>query len=141
MKNFIKAGLIGLSASILLLTLYFLIMTLAQSSLSSTLSQLDNLKFWVIPLIITFGIHVGLFTYARDCTRQASSASATVGTTTSSAAMIACCAHHITDLPLVGLSVFATFLTKYQVWFFAVGIFSNLIGIGIVLKQLKTMGR
>lgn len=122
----------------LLLVLYFVVMTLAKNSFSSALSQLNTLKFWVIPLIITFGFQVGLFNYAKESRKNVSGVSTTVNTTASGIAMVACCAHHVTDIfPLIGFSVLAAFLAQYQIWFLAVGILSNFIGIGIMLKQLK----
>lgn len=122
----------------LLLVLYFVVMTLAKNSFSSALSQLNTLKFWVIPLIITFGFQVGLFIYVKESRKNVSGVSTTVNTTTSGVAMVACCAHHVADIfPLIGFSVLAAFLAQYQIWFLAVGILSNFIGIGIMLKQLK----
>ncbi len=138
-----KSFIIGIGAAIALLTLYFTIMLLAQASLNEALRQLYTLRLWVTPLVITFGIQVGLYSYVKDCNKRhmVSGKSTTVSTATSTTAMIACCAHHLTDiLPIIGLSLVSTFLARYQVWFLAVGIASNLVGIGILSRELRKMG-
>ncbi len=137
MKLLNKSLLFGFLGSLSLLVFYFLIMSLGRSSFSSALEQLTMLRVWIIPLVITFGIEIGLFTYVRNM-HKASGKSTMVSGTTSSVAMVACCAHHITDiLPLVGFSLLATFLTAYQPWFFAIGIISNLVAILLLIKQLS----
>ena len=65
-------------------------------------------------------------------------AMAAAGGGTSTAAMIACCAHHVTDvLPLLGLSGAAVFLAQYKVPFMVVGIISNIVGIGVMLRLIR----
>lgn len=142
MSGLSKSIFFGILGSISLLALYFAIMALARSSLSEALLQLKTVIAWVIPLIITFGIQVGLFVYIKDCAKKhaVSGKSTTVSAATSGTAMIACCAHHLTDiLPIFGLSVLSTFLAKYQVWFLGIGIASNIAGILLLIKELKKM--
>ena len=132
MKRVIFHGFLG---SLALLLLYFIVMRLGSGSWDYTLRELLRLKFWVVPLILGFGIQIGLFSYLRN------NAAATVTSgATSSLAMLACCAHHATDvLPLIGLSAATVFLFKYQEWLLALGIASNLVGIFLMIKQLKRM--
>ena len=132
-----KSIVVGFLGSIALLVLYFVLMLLGKNSFSAAIEQLSTLALWIIPLITTFGIEIGLFTYIKSM-HQVSGKSTAVSGTTSGVAMVACCAHHITDiLPLVGLSVFATFLTTYQPWFLALGIGSNIIAIVLLLRQFS----
>ncbi len=57
---------------------------------------------------------------------------------TSITAMVACCIHHVTDvLPILGLSVAASFLARHQRPFMLVGIAMNLIGIGVMFFVLN----
>lgn len=136
MNNSLRAIIIGFLASQALLIFYFLLMLLGRNSFSAALEQLQTLRLWIIPLITTFGIEVGLFSYLKG-KQEISAKSTAVSGATSGVAMVACCAHHITDiLPLVGLSVFATFLTAYQPWFLALGIVSNGVAITLLLKRL-----
>lgn len=89
-----------------------------------------------------FGIQVGLFTYLKSCQMAAGAESmaAATGTATSTAAMVACCAHHLTDvLPFLGLSAATAFLARYQEWFLAVGILSNILGILLMIRNIKMM--
>lgn len=135
-----RATLIGLAASSLLLSLYFLIMFLSNSSFEIARDQLYSLRFWVIPLVLTFGIQIGMYSYLKLMFKQTSIKVTVASTATSTTAMIACCAHHLTDiLPLIGLSILATFLIQYQKWFLGVGIISNLVGIIFLYNLIKKL--
>ncbi len=138
-----KPIIYGLMAGISLLAIYFVVMRLGSGSWDYTISELGKLKFWVAPLILGFGIQVGLFSYLRNCQKtggnMVTGATAT-SATTSSVAMLACCAHHLTDiLPFLGLVAAATFLATYQEWFLGLGILSNLAGIFVMVRQVRRM--
>lgn len=138
----VRSVLFGLVAIFGLLALYFLIMRLGSGSWTFTLGELYRLRFWITPLILGFGIQIGLFSYLKDYQKVGNKekGAAMTSTTTSSVAMVACCAHHLSDLlPIIGLSVVAVFLVKFQVWFLAFGIVSNVVGILIMIRQLKQM--
>jgi hypothetical protein len=56
----------------------------------------------------------------------------------STTAMVACCMHHLTEiLPILGVSAASFFLIKYQSFFLAIGVGSNLIGITIMLRLIQ----
>lgn len=121
---------------------YLLVMRLGSGSWDYTLRQLYDLKFWVIPLILGFGIQVGLYSFLKSCQKAgvAEGTAATGGVISSTGAMLACCAHHLTDiLPFLGLAAAATFLATYQEWFLGLGILSNLGGILMMIRQIKRM--
>lgn len=137
-----KAIIFGSLGSLVLLTLYFLIMRLGSGSWDYTLRELMRLRYFVTPLILGFGVQVGLFSYLKSCAKvnKFENAGAATGVVTSTTAMLACCAHHITDvLPLIGLSAATVFLAKYQQWFLLLGILSNAVGIFIMVRQLRKM--
>ena len=137
-QKLFKPIISGIISSFSLLALYFFIMILSNSSFLNALGNLESLKWWIIPLVITFGTQVGLFVYAKDLKRNVSAKATSTSSVTSSVAMVACCAHHITDiLPIIGLSILATVLTKYQTWFLAFGLASNLIGIWLMLREVR----
>lgn len=143
-RRFVLPSFFGVFASLFLLGFYLMVMGIGSGSWDFTLSELWRLRFWVSALVAGFGIQVGLYSYLKSCARSGGveSGSATLGGTTSAIAMVACCAHHLTDiLPLLGLAVAATFLVKYQLWFLALGIASNIIGIFIMLRQFKHLKR
>lgn len=132
----------GLLGALALTALYLGIVTLAESWAHALELARDDAPF-VVPIILGFGTQVGLFVYLKrglhlpDST-QAAGALTGAGTGTSTLAMVACCAHHVTDvLPLVGLSAAAVFLAEYKVWFMAVGLATNLIGIAVMLRLLR----
>lgn len=130
----------GFLASLALVSLYFVIMRVGSGSWDYTTSELIRLRFWIVPLITGFGIQVGLFSYLKNCAKMTKLGNGTVatGTATSSVAMLVCCAHHLTDiLPFLGLSALSLVLVRYQVWFLALGVLSNLVGISLMIRLLK----
>lgn len=136
-----KPVTVGIIGGLVLLVLYFAILTIAESS-DHALREFGRLWFWILPLVTGFGIQIGLYAYIRSEIRakQVAGATKTIAATggTSAGSMIACCAHHLTDiLPIVGLSGAAIFLAKYQSLFMLVGIFSNLVGITIMLGIIQ----
>ena len=136
------AIIIGVCAALGLLSLYFILMT-ALNSFQIAIFQFKELGIWMILLSSGFGIQIGLFVYLKQLKRL--SASSTMATTTnagvSTVSMVACCAHHITDIgPLLGLTAATLFLSTYQVTFLILGIFSNLVGILLMLRSFVKCG-
>ena len=112
-------------------------------------SQFVRDRWYVIPIILGFGVQAALYTvlrfrlfipvtstaYTGSMTPVKGVMSASGGT--SATAMVACCIHHVTDvLPILGLSAAASFLTRYQRPFMLVGLAMNLIGIGVMIFVL-----
>ncbi len=132
----------GVLSAAALAALYLTIVTVAESW-SHALELFRQDAPFVVPVILGFGVQVGLFVYLKRGlhlpeSTYAAGALTGAGTGTSTVAMVACCAHHVTDvLPLVGLSAAAIFLAEYKVWFMAVGLATNLVGIGIMLRLLR----
>lgn len=120
----------GIFAALILLSIYFLILTLI-SGWNFTLEQFSQFWFYIISLALGFGVQLSLYSYLKSITRQQLSNSqlATTGTT-STAAMISCCAHYLTNiLPILGVTGVITFVAQYQIQFFWVGLIFNLLGI------------
>lgn len=136
---------IGLLGSALLTGLYFGIVSWAESP-EHAIDLFWEERALVIPILLGFGVQAGLYSARRmrlhvpsmNSTRASSSVPASglsmgAGGTTSTLAMAACCAHHVTDvLPVLGLTAAATFLAKYQTAFMAVGLVTNITGIGVI---------
>jgi hypothetical protein len=96
-------------------------------------------------LVVGFGVQVGLYFHIREGfrARMTDGATTTVAAAggVSTTSMIACCAHHLTDvLPIIGLSAAAAFLAEYQLLFIIVGVFSNLVGITMMLGIIQQHG-
>jgi hypothetical protein len=142
----VKRFLIPLAASLLgsafIASFYFGILTWAQGWDYAS-SQFLRDRWYVIPIIVGFGVQAALYTILRfrifipiTSTGHAGSVMGASGGT-SATAMVACCIHHVTDvLPILGLGAAASFLTRYQRPFMLVGLAMNLAGIGVMLLVL-----
>ncbi|MBR9680394.1 MAG: hypothetical protein GOU98_01055 [Candidatus Altiarchaeota archaeon] len=133
-----KAKLIGVGAGIALLLFYFGTLTLS-NSFEYAVSQFTSMWYWIIALSFGFGIQAYLYTkintHIKD--NKGKVEMATSGGV-SMASMVACCAHRLTDvLPIIGVSAASLFLMKYQTFFLAIGLFSNIFGIFMMLKVAK----
>ncbi len=129
-----SAGAVGLFG------LYFGILTLA-NSFTHAMEQFGQMWYWVFLLVAGFGLQLGLYIYIRQRLHQkmrgAIAEVATAGGI-STGSMIACCAHHVADvLPLLGLTAAAVFSADYQVPFIMLGVFSNLVGITMMLTLMQ----
>lgn len=126
----------GLLGGAGLLSSYFLIMRIATGSWEVAIDQYQSLWILMSLLIIGFGVQVALYTYIKVISSHTSQSGVAATGATSTGAMIACCAHHVIDiLPIVGLTGLSVFLAEYQSIFLLIGIVSNLIGIGYLLRQ------
>lgn len=132
----------GIIAALALISIYFITMGIATRSWSATISQFENLWYWILILATGFGIQIALFIHLRDKLRnhhqdnKLKTISAT-STGTSTVAMIACCAHHLTEIfTIIGLSGAAIFLTQYQIPIIIAGVFMNIGGIMYMLRVI-----
>lgn len=90
--------------------------------------------YLVSPLIIGFGIQVGLSRAIKIKMHTSVRKPLIVSSTTSTVTMIACCMHNfVIFLPIIGLTGVATFFAIYQTWVFIVSIL-------IMLVSVVTMG-
>lgn len=135
----VGAGLIGM---VFLTALYLGIVSLAESP-QHAIDLFWEDRWEVLPILISFGIQVALYTILRKrlfipvASTGPSGVLTGAGGTTSTVAMVACCAHHVTDvLPILGLTAAATFLAQYQTPFMIVGLAINLAGIIVMLAIL-----
>jgi hypothetical protein len=133
----LAAGVVGAA---FLTALYLGIVALAESP-AHALDLFWEDRLLVIPIILGFGTQVGLFAFLKLGLFVPGGAGAGAATAAgggvSTAAMVACCLHHATDvLPLVGLTAAATFLAEWKVPFMLLGLATNALGIGLMLRQI-----
>lgn len=129
----------GVLSGIILLFLYFLVLSLT-NSFSHAITRLTEMWYWILPLVVGFGLQVGLYFFVRDRIKKLKNSTATVGATAgvSAGSMVACCAHHLIDvLPILGLSVAFLFLSTYQTLFLILGILSNIVAVIFMLEIIK----
>lgn len=140
-RGLIAAGL-GALGALALAGLYLGIVTWAQGS-EHAIELLWDDRLFVGAIALGFGTQVGLFSYVRMLQRavaRSSVALAGAGTATSSVSMVACCAHHLADvLPVVGLSGAAVLLVELRTPLMLIGIATNLVGIAVMLRELRRM--
>ena len=132
--------LIGVGAASGLILFYLAIMTLTADWYYARI-QFEEFRWWIIALSIGVGVQTALFTALKRGLRQkekkaARSALAASGGV-STASMAACCLHHLTDVvPVLGFPLLAATLQKYQVYFFLLGVLSNVYGIVVMLRLM-----
>jgi len=132
----------GLAGALLLSTLYFGIVSIAESP-QHALDLFWQDRWLVIPLIAGFGMQSALYVILKKrlfvpiSNVGPSGVLTGAGGATSTLAMVACCAHHVADvLPILGLTAAATFLAEYQTAFMLVGLGTTLLGILFMLTIL-----
>jgi len=131
--------LYGLLAGLGLLIFYLGIVSIFQG-VSFAFMNLRTMWYLIFPLVLGFGIQIGLFTSIKH---TASLNGTVAGTgTISGGSMLACCSHFLLQmLPLAGASGLAIFLVKYQSWFLGLGIVSNIFGISLMIRHKNKMKR
>jgi len=151
--TFLKSIVYGVIASIILLGIYFVVLTLV-SGWNFALSQFSQFWYFIVTLALGFGIQIGLYTHLRGLIKRMSFDSAQdkhgeglpagrqgkilgVTGTTSTAAMISCCTHYLANLlPILGTVGIVTFVAQYQVELFWVGLLFNLGGIFYIANKV-----
>lgn len=137
-KSVFKGGL----AFTTLLSVYFLILTLV-SGWKFTWEQFTQFWYYIISLALGFGVQFSLYSYLRGIVKEQATGQvlATTGAT-STGAMISCCAHYLTNiLPILGVTGIITFIGQYQVQFFWIGLFFNLLGIFYIGNKVISISR
>jgi len=104
--------------------------------------QFYYLSPWIISISAGFGIQVGLYAKLRMIIKTvnpgAGKGMVFASGAASSASMIACCAHHLVDaLPFIGFSALSIFLVRYQVPLLSLSLLINLLGITVMLRNLR----
>ncbi|OGK23460.1 hypothetical protein A3A46_03390 [Candidatus Roizmanbacteria bacterium RIFCSPLOWO2_01_FULL_37_13] len=143
----IRNGVIAAGGLILF---YFIVMGISSKSWSATISQFQDLWYWMMLLSVGFGTQIGLYTKLKSQMSKLKTTTqnskliksgktiATTSGTASSISMVACCAHHLSEvLPIIGLSGAAAFLTRYQIPLIMLGVIMNGFGIFYMLKQIQ----
>lgn len=137
-KIIIKSAISGFLATIVLLGIYFSVVTFV-SGWPFALEQF--LKFWyfILGLAIGFGIQVGLYVCLKNIIRQnAGRGVIAVSGTTSTVAMISCCAHYLANiLPIIGITGAISLIGQYQIQLFWFGLLANLIGIIYIGNKIR----
>lgn len=135
----------GLASSVLMLSIYFTVVSLISGG-NFAVSQFNQNWYFLVSLAIGFGIQIGLYTYLKELVKNHTTASLGTGKTvaitgtTSTLSMISCCAHYLINiLPILGVSGVLGFIGQYQKGLFEVGLLFNLFGIAYISKQIISL--
>jgi len=129
-------------ASAFLASIYLGVVGIAQG-LDHAFQQAADIWYLVAPILIGFGVQVGLFVHLRRALGSGRGTGSTkaltgMGTGTSTVSMAACCAHHLTDvLPFIGISGAALFLNEYRIPLMVLGVASNAVGIAMTIRVMR----
>lgn len=137
-NNITKSILYGILAGVILLGVYFAVLTLV-SGWGFAQSQFSTFWYFIVSLAIGFGIQIGLYTYLRNLIQGSPGGGKVLGVTgtTSTVAMISCCTHYLVNLlPILGAVGIVTFVAQYQIEFFWIGILFNLGGILYIASKI-----
>jgi Cu+-exporting ATPase len=133
-----KSLLKGTAAALIMLSIYFTVLTLV-SGWNFAQNQFSNYWYFVVSLAVGFGIQIGLFVYLRNLIKDGQVSSKVLGVTgtTSTAAMVSCCTHYLANLlPVIGAAGLVTFVAQYQVQLFWVALLFNIGGIAYMASKV-----
>lgn len=137
-NNYDKYILKGLLGSTSLLGFYLIVASLL-GGFNFAAENFVQLWYWMMPLVVGFGVQIGLFFYVKDTMHAKAAGQAAASTGISATSMVACCAHHIADIaPFLGITALGLFLTKYQSTFLLIGVLSNILGITYMCSMIDT---
>jgi len=128
---------VGILGAVSLILLFLTVVILANGTISFALLEIQRLWYWVLLLAAGFGLQLGLFLHIRHTLQQrmvGATAEVAASGAVSTGSMIACCSHGLVNLlPIFGISAAAAFLARYQLPFILFGVFSNLVGVTIMV--------
>ncbi len=139
----VKSILYGILSGLLLLGVYFTVLTLV-SGWNFAQDQFSQFWYFIVGLAVGFGIQICLHTHLKGLIKEMHGEGKILGVTgtTSTSAMISCCAHYLAGLlPVLGTVGIVTFVAQYQAEFFWVGLLFNLGGIFYMANRLIKFGQ
>ncbi len=132
-----KSILWGFFSGFILIGFYIGVLTIFQGFNFA----LNNFRSWwylIFPLVIGFGIQMGLFVSIKNHAKLTGTVATTGGI--SGGTMVACCSHFLLNIiPIVGVSGLTIFLMKYQPAFLSFGILANIFGISLMVRHKRKM--
>ena len=139
MEEKTRAAIIGFLGALILLAVYFSIITLI-SGWAFAWSQFTSFWYFILALSLGFGIQVGFYVFLQAKIKNNAGAKRMVAVTggTSGAAMISCCSHYLVNiLPIIGISGIASLLGQYQRELFWAAIGLNTAGILFIGNRVR----
>jgi Cu+-exporting ATPase len=129
----------GVLSGLILIGFYIGVLTIFQG-FNFALNNLRSLWYLIFPLVIGFGIQIGLFVSIKNHAKLKGTVATTGGI--SGGTMVACCTHFLLNIiPIAGASGLSIFLMKYQPTFLSLGILANVLGIVLMIRHKRKMLR
>jgi len=117
---------------------FYLLQVLGMQSWSAPVEFSINKWYFVFPLVVGFGVQMGLFRAIHLKITQGGGGVLAVSGGVSSTSMIACCLHNLVSIfPVLGLSGLAVFLSAYQDYVFGVSLLFVAGGITYMFRKYK----
>jgi len=141
--SILRPAAFGLIGSVLLLAVYFAVLTLLSGW---TFAATQFAEFWpfVVALAAGFGAQIGLYVRLRSVARHDDGQGAVVAVSggTSAAAMLSCCTHYLANIiPVLGATGALALVAQYQTEFFWLGLLFNAAGVVYVGRKLWQASR
>lgn len=139
MEEKTRAVIIGFLGALILLAVYFSVITLI-SGWGFAWNQFSTFWYFIVALALGFGIQVGLYVFLQAKIKNNAGSKRVVAVTggTSTVAMISCCSHYLVNiLPIIGISGIASLVGQYQTELFWAAIGLNIVGILFIGNRVR----
>ena len=130
----------GLLSAAALLAVYFVVVGWI-SNADFAVSQFRQYWYFIVSLVLGFGIQISLYSYLKQSLKSKSMSSSgktvAVTGTTSTLSMVSCCAHYLVNIiPILGVTSVVSIVAQYQTELFGAGLLFNLLGILYIASQI-----
>ncbi len=129
----------GILGSLGIGLLFYVAQALGMQSWSAPVAFTLNKWYFVAPLVVGFGLQMGLFRAIHLKVNGGVGVMATSGGV-SATSMVACCMHNLTALfPILGLSGVAIFFATYQNYVFGISLLFVTAGVLYMFNRYKKL--
>lgn len=127
----------GMGGSASIAVVFYLVQALGMQNWTAPFYFMTDKWYFVLPLMIGFGVQAGLFRAIRDrSTRGSPALVASGGVSTTS--MAACCVHNLVPLvPVLGVTGIAAFFSEYQSHMFLASTLFMAVGVIYMLRTYR----
>ncbi|MFA4845214.1 MAG: hypothetical protein WC654_01500 [Patescibacteria group bacterium] len=132
----------GVGGAFCITSIFYLVQALGMQSLEAPVGFMLDRWYLVAPLIVGFGIQVGVFRAIHLLARHGGGGTMAASGSISSGTMLMCCMHNLVLLfPILGVSGLAVFFSTYQTQVFLVSIVVSYFGVGYMIWKYQTIRR
>ena len=130
----------GVGGSLIITVIFYLLQAFGMQSWQAPIGFMSERWYLITPLVIGFGIQVGLFRAIHQRAQHCGGATMATSGGISSGTMLACCMHNLVPLiPILGIGGLATFFAVYQTQVFVISIAVAYLGVGYMSWKYLTI--